>query len=150
VAGDSIGTSSASFSKLEPFRRAFFRRQYCPMVFVASSSQSGSQSRAINPMELKNFTALGFGFPNARSFPALTRMATSSVEQFRSLATCAASSRAGKSFAAQVAIAACIKSLLIFAGPELAHDFSSRVRLDSVTRTPANSVSVLTNAHETI
>ena len=35
-------------------------------------------------MELKNFTALGFGLPSARSFPALARMATSSVEQFRS------------------------------------------------------------------
>src|ERR1035438_5615266 len=66
-------------------------------------------------MELKNFTLLGFGLPSARSFPALTRMATSSVEQFSSFATCAASSRAGKSFAAQVAKAACINSSVIVA-----------------------------------
>jgi hypothetical protein len=52
-------------------------------------------------MELKNFTAFGFGLPNGRSFPALTRMATSSVEQFNSFATCPASKRAGKSLAAQ-------------------------------------------------
>ena len=48
-----------------------------------------------------------------RSLPAVTRMATSSVEQFRSFATCAASSLAGRSFAAQVVIAACVMSSVI-------------------------------------
>src|ERR1035438_1554277 len=38
-----------------------------------------------------------------RNFPALARTPTSSGVQFRSFATCAASSRAGKSFAAHVA-----------------------------------------------
>ena len=55
-------------------------------------------------MELKNFTALGRGFPSGHSLPALTRIATSSVEQFNSLATCSASNRAGKSFAAHAPI----------------------------------------------
>src|ERR1019366_9615403 len=64
---------------------------------------------------LKNFTAFGLGRPSARSLPVLTRMATSSVEQFNSFATCAANSRAGKSFAAQVAKAACINSSVIVA-----------------------------------
>ncbi len=38
-------------------------------------------------MELKNFTAFGLDLPSARSFPALTRIATSSVVQFNSFAT---------------------------------------------------------------
>jgi hypothetical protein len=59
---------------------------------------------------LKNFTAFGFGLPNCRSLPALTRMATSSGVQFSSFDTCAASNRAGKSFAAHVVIAACVSS----------------------------------------
>ena len=46
------------------------------MLFVASSNQSGSASKAINSIELKNFTALGLGLPKARSFPALTRNGT--------------------------------------------------------------------------
>ena len=48
-----------------------------------------------------------------RSLPAVTRMATSSGVQCSSLATCAASSRAGRSFAAQVVIAACVSSSVI-------------------------------------
>ena len=91
-------------------RLAFFRRQNWTMVLVASSSQSGSASKVINSMELKNFTALGLGLPSARSFPALTRIATSSVEQFNSFATCSARRRAGISFAAQVANAVCLMS----------------------------------------
>jgi hypothetical protein len=56
---------------------------------------------------------VGRGLPNARSLPALTRMATSSGVQFSNFATCAASNRAGKSFAAQIVIAACIMSSVI-------------------------------------
>ena len=63
-----------------PLRRAFLRRQYCPIVLVASSNQSGSANWANKPMELKNFTALDLGLPSARSFPALTKMATSSEQ----------------------------------------------------------------------
>jgi len=59
---------------------------------------------------LKNLTAFVFGLPNGRNLPAVTSKATSSGVQFSSFATCAASSRAGKSFAAQVVIAACVKS----------------------------------------
>jgi len=46
-----------------------YRRQYWMMDFVASSSQSGSASDVINSMELKNFTALGFGLPSGCSPP---------------------------------------------------------------------------------
>ena len=101
-------------------------------------------------MELKNFTAFGFGFPSARNFPALTRMATSSVVQFKSFATWHASNRAGKSFAAHVVIAVCIKSLLVFVGGNLAQDFSTLERPRSITRTAANWISFQTNTHETI
>lgn len=65
------------------------------IVLVASSSQSPSASRVINSIELKNFTALGLGLPSGRSLPAVTRVATSSVEQFSSFATSPANSRAG-------------------------------------------------------
>jgi len=61
----------------------------------------------------KEFDRAGLWPPNARSFPALTRMATSSVEQFRSFATWADSGRAGKSLAAQVVIAVCVTSSVI-------------------------------------
>jgi hypothetical protein len=105
--------SSTWLSAVKLFRRAFLRFQNCPIVFVASSSQSGSASSAINSTALKNLTAFGFGLPSGRNFPALTRIPTSSVEQFNSFATCAASNRAGKSFAAQVANAACVISSLI-------------------------------------
>src|ERR1035438_6539543 len=98
---------------VRPCRWAFFRFQNCPMVLVASSSHSRSASSAINSTALKNFTALGFGRPNGRSLPALTRMATSSGVQFSSFATCAASNRAGRSFAAQVVIAVCVRSSVI-------------------------------------
>ena len=64
-------------------------------------------------MELKNFTVLGLGLTGARSYTALTRVATSSIEQFNSFATCPANRRAGKSFAAQVVIAACVSSSVI-------------------------------------
>jgi hypothetical protein len=57
--------------------------------------------------------AFGLGLPNGRSFPVVTSSETSSVVQFRSFATCAASSRAGRSFAAQVVIAAGIKPSVI-------------------------------------
>ena len=57
-------------------------------------------------MVLKSFTPFGLGLPSARSFPELARIATSSLVQFKSFATCCAYSRAGKSLAAQVAIAA--------------------------------------------
>jgi len=46
-ATESTGAASASFSKVKPWRWAFFRRQYWPMIFVASSSQSGSASKVI-------------------------------------------------------------------------------------------------------
>jgi hypothetical protein len=62
---------------------------------------------------LKNFTAFVFGLPNGLSFPAVTSKATSSGVQFSSFATWTASSRAGKSFAAHVAIAACVMSSVI-------------------------------------
>ena len=62
---------------------------------------------------LKNFTAFGFGLPNGRSLPGLTRIVTSSGVQFSSFATCAANNRAGKSFAAQVVIAACVMSSVV-------------------------------------
>jgi len=75
-------TVAGYFPTINPLRRSFFCRQYWPIVFVASSNQSRSASKVINSMELKNFTAFGFGLPSARSFPALTRMATSSVVQF--------------------------------------------------------------------
>jgi hypothetical protein len=53
-------------------------------------------------------------WPGQRTqFSALTRMATSSVEQFNSFATCPARSRAGKSLAAQVASTACVRSSVI-------------------------------------
>ena len=71
--------------RCKPLQR--IRRQNWPMVFVASSSQSASASKVINSMELKNFTAFGLDLPSARSFPALTRIATSSVVQFNSFAT---------------------------------------------------------------
>ncbi len=61
------------------------------MVFVVSSSHVQSASRAIHSMELKNFTRFDRGLPGGRSFPALIRMATSSVKQFNSFATGAAS-----------------------------------------------------------
>jgi hypothetical protein len=51
----------------------------------------------------KEFTALGLGLPSACSFPALTKKATSSAEQFNSFATCSARRCAGVSFAAHVA-----------------------------------------------
>jgi hypothetical protein len=70
-----------------PFRRAFFRRQYGSIVFVASANHSRSANSAISSTALKNFTAFGFGLPQGRSFPALRRRATSSVVQFRSFAT---------------------------------------------------------------
>jgi hypothetical protein len=92
----SIYDTTESFvmhSVFKPFRRAFFRRQNWTIVLVASSSQSGSANRVINSMALKNFTALGLGLPSARSLPALIRMATSSVEQFNSFATCSAKRR---------------------------------------------------------
>jgi hypothetical protein len=69
----------------------FFRFQYWPIVFVASSSQSRSASSAISSTARKNFTAFRFGLPRGRSFPAVTRRATSSVvqlngvQQFRKL-----------------------------------------------------------------
>jgi hypothetical protein len=44
------------------------------MVLVASSSHTRSPSSAINATELKNFTALGFGLPSARSLPALAKV----------------------------------------------------------------------------
>ncbi len=61
------------------------------MVFVASFSQAGSASSAISSMVLENFRLFGLGLPSARSFPALTRRATSSGEQFSGFArSCAA------------------------------------------------------------
>ena len=62
----------------------------------------------------KIFTEFGFGLPSVRSLPALTRMAASSVVQLRSFDTGAVRSRAGKSFAAQVVIAACITLSVMF------------------------------------
>ena len=58
-----------SFSIVKPLRLAFFRFQNWPMVLVASSSHSGSASKAINWMALKNFTALGLGRPGAAACP---------------------------------------------------------------------------------
>ena len=104
------------------------------MVFVASSSRSGSASSVINSMALKNFTALGLGLPNGRSFPALTRMATSSVEQFNSLATYSASNRAGKSFAAHVAITACVMSSVIIRPFSFGHTYSTSYPVRPATR----------------
>jgi hypothetical protein len=78
---------------------------------------SRSASSAINSTALKNFTAFVFGLPDGRSFPELTRMPTSSTLQFSNLPTCTASSLAGKSFAAQVVMAACSKSLFINTAP---------------------------------
>ena len=100
-------------SNILPLRWAFFRRQNWPMVLVASSNHSRSASSAINSIALKNFTAFVFGRPSGRSLPALTSRATSSGVQFSSFATWAASNRAGKSFAAQVVIAACVMSSVI-------------------------------------
>lgn len=105
------------------------------MTFVDSSSQSGSANRAINSMELKNFTALGLGLPSARSLPALTRMATSSVEQFNSLATSPAKRRAGRFLAAHVANTACVKSSVISVVPLCNQSLSAA---NSMTSTAAN------------
>jgi hypothetical protein len=92
-----------------PIRRAFYCFQYWPMVLVASSIHSRSDSSAMSSTALKNLTGFGFGLANGRSLPAPTRTATSSGVQFSRFATCAASSRAGKPFAAQVVIAVCIR-----------------------------------------
>jgi hypothetical protein len=54
-------------------RLAFLRFQNWSMVFVASSSHSRFASSAINSTALKNFTAFGFGLPNGRNLPAVTR-----------------------------------------------------------------------------
>jgi hypothetical protein len=108
-----IEATSSCFLDGKPLRRAFFRFQKLPMVFVASSSHSRSASSAISSTALKNFTAFGLGRPSARNLPALTRIATSSCVQLSNFATCPARSRAGKSFAAQVVIAAGITSLFI-------------------------------------
>jgi hypothetical protein len=86
--------SLSKYAAVTSFRRAFFCFQNCPIVFVASSSQALSASSAISSTALKNLTALGFGLPNGRSLPALTRMASSSGVKLSSFATCAASSRA--------------------------------------------------------
>jgi hypothetical protein len=102
--------SSIRFSEVNPCLRAFFRFQNCVIVFVASSNHSRSASSTMSSTALKNLIAFVFGLPNGRSFPAETRMATSSVVQFCSFATCAASIRASKSFAAHVAIAASVSS----------------------------------------
>jgi hypothetical protein len=60
-----------------------------------------------------NATAPAFSSPNSKpSFPFLSEYLTH-LPQFNSFATCAASSRAGKSFAAQVVIAACVISSVI-------------------------------------
>jgi hypothetical protein len=80
------------------------------MVFVASPSHSLSASSAISSTALKNFPAFVFGLPNGRSLPAVTRTAISSGVQFSSFATCAASNRAGKSFAACVSSSVLLQS----------------------------------------
>jgi glucose-6-phosphate 1-dehydrogenase len=53
-------TVSPCFTNVTPLRRAFLRFQNCPIVFVASSSHSRSDSSANSSTALKNLTAFGF------------------------------------------------------------------------------------------
>jgi hypothetical protein len=80
--GESTGVVALGFFAVNPLRRAFFRLQKLPMVFVASSSHSRSARSAMSSTALKNFTAFRFGRPNGRNLPALTRMVTASGMQF--------------------------------------------------------------------
>ena len=107
----------------QPYHPSVFQRQtISPGIlsfpelanrFCRLTSHSRSASSAMSSTALKNFSAFVFGLPNGRNLPAVASKATSSVVQFRSLATSATSNLAGKSFAAHVVIAACVSSSVI-------------------------------------